>query len=121
VDNASALRFLRYATVAIAALGIGCAFALLRVKSAFDAYWAMQSVFSGGMLGLFLLGYFSKKARNPEAVFGVVLGLLVIAWISIFQSRVSLPVALHTNLAIVLGTTTIFVVGFILAAVLRRK
>jgi SSS family solute:Na+ symporter len=78
-------------------------------------------VFSGGMLGLFLLGYFSKKARNPEAVLGAVLGVLVIAWVSVFQAWWPLPVALHKNLSIVLGTTVIFTTGFVLAAVLRRR
>jgi len=120
-SDAHAMRVLRGGTLALAVLGVGCALALMRVRSALDAYWALQSVFSGGMLGLFLLGYFSKKARNPEAASGVVLGLLVIAWISIFQKRWPLPVALHTNLSIVVGTTTIFVTGFVLAALFREK
>lgn len=47
------------------------------------------------------------------------LGLLVIAWISVFQKRWPLPVALHTNLSIVIGTTVIFVTGFVLATFLR--
>jgi SSS family solute:Na+ symporter len=114
------LRVLRGGTFVLAIMGVGCALAMLRVKSALDAWWAMQSVFSGGMLGLFLLGYFSKKARNPEAVFGVLLGLLVIVWINLFQKRWPLPVALHTNLSIVLGTVSIFVSGFVLAALFRK-
>jgi SSS family solute:Na+ symporter len=120
-DDKAALRVLRGATLGMAVFGVGCALALLGVGSALDAYWAMQSVFSGGMLGLFLLGYFAKKARNPEAVLGVVLGLLVIAGISVFQKRWPLPVAVHTNLAIVLGTTVIFVTGFLLAVAFRRN
>lgn len=115
------LRVLRGGTLILAIVGVGCALAMIRVKSALDAWWAMQSVFSGGMLGLFLLGYFSKKARNSEAIIGVVLGLLVIAWISLFQKRWPLPVTLHTNLAIVLGTITIFVSGFVLTGLFRRN
>ncbi|MDR2849200.1 MAG: sodium:solute symporter, partial [Verrucomicrobiota bacterium] len=115
--DASAMRVLRGGTVAVAVLGMGCALALMRVRSALDAYWAMQSVFSGGMLGLFLLGYFSKKAHSPGTAFGVVLGLLTIAWISVFQRRWPLPVALHTNLSIVFGTSVIFVTGFVLGLV----
>jgi SSS family solute:Na+ symporter len=80
----------------------------------------MQSVFSGGMLGLFLLGYFSRRARNAEAALGVALGLLVIAWVSVWQKTWPLPVKIHTNLSIVLGTMAIFVGGFLLAA-LRGK
>jgi len=120
-SNAQCLRMLRGGTLVLAVAGVGCALAMMRVKSALDAWWAMQSIFSGGMLGLFLLGYFSKKARNPEAALGVVLGLLVIAWISVFQKWWPLSVKLHNNLAIVLGTTAIFVAGFALAAVFRKK
>jgi SSS family solute:Na+ symporter len=76
-------------------------------------------VFSGGMLGLFLLGFFSKKARNPEAALGAVLGVLVIAWVSVFQERFPLPLTLHKNLSIVLGTSVIFLTGFVLSALLR--
>ncbi|MDD4102292.1 MAG: sodium:solute symporter, partial [Kiritimatiellae bacterium] len=120
-DDAQSLRVLRWGTLALAALGVGCALAMMRVRSALDAWWAMSSVFSGGMLGLFLLGYFSKKARNFEAAIGVVLGVLVIAWISLMQKMWPLPVKIHTNLSIVLGTTVVFVAGFALAALRGAK
>lgn len=116
-----ALRVLQAATVLLALLGVGCALAMMRVKSALEAWWGMQSVFSGGMLGLFLLGYFSKKARNAEAAIGVVLGVLVIAWISVWQKMFPLPVKLHTYLAIVLGTTVIFVAGFALTYLFKGR
>ena len=120
-DAARALRVLRSASVFLALLGVGCALAMIQVKSALDAWWAMQSVFSGGMLGLFLLGYFSRKAKNVEAAIGVVFGVLVIAWIGLLQEAWPLSVKLHTNLAIVFGTTTIFVVGFVLAKRFARS
>jgi SSS family solute:Na+ symporter len=120
-SDAQALRVLHVGTLALAVLGVGCALAMMRVKSALDAWWTLSSIFSGGMLGLFLLGYFCKKARNPEAVLGAVLGVLVIAWVSVFQKVWPLPVKLHANLSIVLGTSVIFVTGFILAAAFRKK
>ena len=119
--DAQSLRLLQGGTLALAVLGVGCALAMMRVKSALDAWWAMQSVFSGGMLGLFLLGCFSKKAKNAEAALGVVLGVLVIAWISVYQKTWPLPMKVHANLSIVLGTTVIFVTGFLLAAVARKS
>ena len=115
------LRLLQGATLVLAVLGVGCALAMMHVKSALDAWWAMSSIFSGGMLGLFLLGYFSKKARNPEAILGAVLGVLVIAWISVLQKTWPLPVKLHTNLSIVFGTTVIFMTGFLLSSLLRKN
>jgi SSS family solute:Na+ symporter len=121
VSGKRALRVLQLGTVALAVLGVGCALAMMSVKSTLDAWWGLSSVFSGGMLGLFLLGYFSRRARNPEAATGVALGILTIAWVSVFQKTWPLPVAVHTNLSIVLGTTVIFLTGFVFSAVVRRR
>ncbi len=119
-DDRAQLRALRVGTALLALLGVGCALAMMGVKSALDKWWQYSSIFSGGMLGLFLLGYFSRKARNPEAALGVVLGVLTIAWVGLLQKRWPLPVALHANLAIVLGTSVLFVAGFVWAAVFRK-
>lgn len=112
--------FLRLATIGLGLAGMGCALAMIKVKSALDAWWAMQSVFSGGMLGLFLLGYFCKKAGNAQAAAGVLLGLLVIAWITLLQSHFEELPKLHTNLSIVLGTVVIFITGFLLTLIFQR-
>ena len=64
---------LKLSSVGVGVAGILVAFAFMSVQSALDAWWALASIFSGGMLGLFLLGYISKKARNFDAVLGVVL------------------------------------------------
>ena len=60
--------------------------ALLLVKlteSALDIWWTLSGIFGGGMCGLFLLGMISRRAKNPAAVTGVVLGVLVILWMSL--------------------------------------
>ena len=64
---------LYFTTFIISVLGIGIAFAMINVKSALDAWWKLASVFSGGMLGLFLLGAFVKKINQKGAIVGVVL------------------------------------------------
>jgi len=119
-DDRAEIRVLRLSTVFLGVAGVGCALAMIRVKSALDAWWAMQSVFSGGMLGLFLLGYFCKKARNAEAAIGVVLGLLTIAWITLLQVHFEAVPKLHANLSIVLGTMVIFFTGFLLTLISHR-
>jgi SSS family solute:Na+ symporter len=118
-DDRAEIIFLRFATVVLGVAGVGCALAMIKVKSALDAWWAMQSIFSGGMLGLFLLGYFCKKARNAEAAIGVLLGLLVIAWITLLQVHFESVPKLHANLSIVLGTMVIFFTGFLLTIIFR--
>ncbi len=109
------------------ALGILIALALVGVESALDAWWSLASIFSGGMLGLFLLGYFSKKARRIDAITGVVLGVIVIIWMSLsplyFTEGRSLAFKspFHMNLTIVFGTMTIFLVGFLMTKLFRKK
>jgi SSS family solute:Na+ symporter len=102
-------------------LSIITAIAMINVQSALEAWWKLASIFSGGMLGLFLLGYFSKKAKNISAVLGVVTGVIVIAWMSlsslVFQSAEYKKYVspFHNYLSIVFGTMAIFLVGFLLA------
>jgi solute:Na+ symporter, SSS family len=102
-------------------LGILVALAMMKVESALDAWWTLASIFSGGMLGLFLLGYFAQKAKNINAAIGVVVGVLVIFWMSLSPiyfnqgNWVNFKSPFHANLTIVIGTTVIFLVGFLLS------
>jgi len=101
-------------------IAIFIAVAMINVQSALDAWWKLASIFSGGMLGLFLLGYLAPKVKNTAAVIGVVAGVLVIGWMSlspiIFTKGVLMKYAspFHSYLSIVFGTVAIFIVGFII-------
>ena len=83
--------------------------------------------FSGGMLGLFLLGVVCRSVKRAHAVVSVILGLLTIAWMSLSPLinegspfyRFHSP--LHTYLTIVFGTTVIFLVGFLLTTLKRKQ
>ena len=96
-------------------LGIGIGLAMMSVKSALDAWWSMASIFSGGMLGLFLLGYLSRKAKGVHALTGVVCGVLLIAWMTLSGQQF-----FHSYLTIVFGTMLIFIVGFFAGLVMVR-
>ena len=108
-------------------LSIAVALAFNGVTSALDAWWALSSIFSGGILGLFLLAFIVKKATGKAAGIGVLCGVVVIGWMSLspvllsgtemegFQNR------LHTNLTIVMGTITIFIVGFLITGFFYKR
>ncbi|HOK26064.1 MAG TPA: sodium:solute symporter [Bacteroidales bacterium] len=105
--------------------GILVGIAMINVQSALDAWWKLASVFSGGMLGLFLLGFFTKKVNNAAAVAGVITGIIVIAWISLSPvlfkgSLQKFACPLHGYLSIVLGTTAIFITGFTIGIIIDR-
>lgn len=79
------------------------------------------------MLGLFLLGMISRRARSPEAATAVVIGVLVILWLSLSQasiwptewSRFRTP--LHPFMTTVVGTLTILLTGMLLSRRRRRS
>ena len=113
------LRVLRLSSVIVGLLGACVAIAMLSVESIIDAWWTLSSIFSGGMLGLFLLGCMPRHINRSAALLGCICGVLVIAWISL-AGLWNLPgIHLHEYLAIVLGTTVIFLVGFFATLAVR--
>jgi solute:Na+ symporter, SSS family len=70
VAERTSMRWLYAASALIGIGGIGVGFAFIRVEDALDAWWKLASVFSGGMLGLFLLGAFSKTVHVGGALVG---------------------------------------------------
>ncbi len=111
---------LRLSSVVVGVIGIVVAIAMLSVESIIDAWWKLSSIFSGGMLGLFLLGIMPRRIGKGAALAGCIAGIAIIGWISL-ASTLQLPgVHLHEYLAIVLGTTTIFVVGFLLSYLMAK-
>ncbi len=116
----SSMKVLYSSSLIFGVMGIGIALILVGVDSVLDAWWGLASIFSGGMLGLFLLGFLSKRVRNIDAAVGVIVGALVIIWMSlspIYFTEGNLLVfksPFHSNLTIVFGTLIIFFVGFIM-------
>ena len=117
------MKVLYYSSVVISILGIVIALAMINVKSALDTWWKLASIFSGGMLGLFLLGAFSRRASSQGAVIGVILGIGVIAWMSL-SSLANDPSRFgnifHSYLTIVFGTLVIFMSGFLISVFAGR-
>jgi SSS family solute:Na+ symporter len=102
-------------------ISILIAIAMINVQSALETWWKLASIFSGGMLGLFLLGYFSKRVNNLSAITGVILGVIVIGWMSLSPIFFKSPELqkyespFHSYLTIVFGTLTIFIIGFLIS------
>ena len=123
-SNKESLRVLYISSLIISVLGIAIAIAMINVKSALDAWWMLASVFSGGMLGLFLLAVFSKNKNVVGAIVGVTIGLTLILWLSlsrVFLDEDALGYNFHTYLTIVFGTAAIFLVGFLISLFSSKK
>jgi solute:Na+ symporter, SSS family len=116
----TSMKILYLSSFLFSIISILIAIAMINVQSALETWWKLASIFSGGMLGLFLLGYFSKKVNNVSAVIGVIAGVIVIGWMSLspifFKSADLLKYAspFHNYLTIVFGTTAVFITGFLI-------
>jgi len=123
----SSMRVLYISSFITGILGITIALALAGVESVLDAWWSLASIFSGGMLGLFLLGFISKRTGKIEAATGVIAGVMLIIWMSLSPVCITEGKLLvfrspfHSNLTIVFGTITIFLVGFVMSKVIHRN
>lgn len=126
-NDKKSMKILYSSSFLFSILAIIIAVAMINVQSALEAWWKLASIFSGGMLGLFLLGYFSKKVKSKAAVIGVIAGVIVIGWMSLsplfFTNDTLAPYAspFHSYLSIVFGTTAIFIVGFLAGIFINRS
>lgn len=97
-------------------LGIGLGLAMMAVQSALEAWWSLAAIFSGGMLGLFLLGYMVKRVKSIHAMIGVISGVILISWMSFGDNSI-----FHNYLTIVFGTVLIFFMGFLLSLLAGKQ
>lgn len=119
------LQVLRWSTMVWGILGTITALLLIGVKSLLDAWWQLSGIFAGGMLGLFLLGIVGRNANHAAAKISIILGLLVITWMTIPQiipeKYTYLRSPFHTHMIVVIGTLTIFLSGILLSRIRRFR
>jgi len=100
------LRVLRLSVLAWGALGTAVGLAMISAQTVLDRWWALAGVFSGGVLGLVLLGMFSR-AGNTAAAVATAAGVSVILWASFWKTP------FHGLMAAVMGTAVILLLGML--------
>ncbi len=116
-DERESMRTLYVATFVVGIAGTLTALAMIKVRSALDAWWNLQGIFTGGMLGLFLLGIISRRAKNPAAMVAVAIGILLIFWMSLSRTGLwpeamsGIKNPLHSFMTIIVGTSAIVLSG----------
>jgi SSS family solute:Na+ symporter len=122
-----AMWVLRSSTLFWGIASTATALMMIHSISALDARWQLAGIFSGGVLGLFLLGLISHRADNASAIIATLAGVLVIAWMTLSPTPywpaplASLKSPFHGFLVTVLGTLTILIVGLALALVRCKR
>ncbi len=113
------MRVLYIGTVTFGLLGMLAGIAMIGAKSILDMWWELSGIFAAGMLGLFLLGIVSRRAKNHQAIIATIIGVLVICWLTLTplldNSFGGFKNPMNKNLTIVIGTLTIFLVGTLLS------
>jgi SSS family solute:Na+ symporter len=107
IGERGSMAVLYAATLAMGAAGTGIAVAMIGVESVLDTWWK-------------LLGMIVRTAGRPAAATGVLVGVTVIAWMTLSTSGWvpdELRSPLDANMTIVVGTLTIFLVGLIVSRV----
>jgi len=115
-NEAQTLTVLYAVSFCIGVLGISIALAMINVKGVLDTWWKFASIFSGGMLGLFILGIATSKRSNTLPIIATGVGVISLLWITLSEyfPRYSFGVPLHAYLAIVFSTSLLVLVGLIL-------
>ena len=124
-DNQKSMRVLYSATFIWGALGTGVAIIMTGAPSALDAWWMLAGIFGGGTLGLFLLGFLSRRATNRAALSGVAAGVVLILWMTLSSKGWLFPEEMrshfHTFLTIVFGTAAILLTGLLVTTFLPGR
>lgn len=119
-DERQSMKILYGATLSFGVVGtaVGLTLAIINIKSALDVWWILEGIFSGGMLGLFMLGVLSRRAQNPQAITAGLAGILIIAWMVLSTQDFCpewIPAnPLHNFMTIVVGTSSIVLIGGLL-------
>jgi SSS family solute:Na+ symporter len=108
-------------------IGVAIWAASLTDTAALDLVWDLASLFSGGLLGVFVLGACCKRAGNRSAIAGVVLGVSVTLWM-FFSTKPYWPAALarfrspfHSFMIVVIANVATLVGGLIAAWLIERR
>jgi SSS family solute:Na+ symporter len=126
-DDRESMRVLRGGTLFWGIAGTSIGLAMIGVKQVLDTWWILAGIFSGGVLGLVLLGMLTR-ASNAAAALATAVGVIVVFWMSgetlLQLFGMSIPASirnpLDANLTIVVGTLTIFLVGLVASKFLGR-
>jgi SSS family solute:Na+ symporter len=124
ISDRQNLRVLHLGTVVFGLMGMTAGIAMIGVKSILDIWWELSGIFSGGVLGLFLLGIITRQTKNAEAFTATAIGVAVILWMTFSavlpENLAYLRSPFHKSMIIVIGTLSIFLTGVLLTRVKNK-
>jgi len=103
-DDAGLMRWARWATVVWAVVLLAIGIVARHWGSVLEAGLTIASILYGSLLGVFLLGLLTRSVKEPAAMAGMVVGLLLMLWVRQFT---------HVAFTwyVLIGTLATFLVG----------
>lgn len=120
----SDLLVLRLAVLAFGAVStlVAVLLAISKVKEALNVWWDIAGIVSGGILGLFLLGWLVPRCSSRSAAVSVFAGVLLTLWLTIGnQLPPPLYVQIDKKWILVFATIGILAVGTFLSLLNPRR
>jgi len=88
----------------------------LKMQTFLDIGFFLGAVFAGGLGGLFLLGFFCKRANGQGALVGIVVAVIIILWLTLSHLKLlpeSISSSIHPFIINVVGNLTVLIVGYV--------
>jgi SSS family solute:Na+ symporter len=116
--EAKKMRMLRIYTVVWGILGTGTGLAMIRVRTALETGWQLAGIAGGGVIGLFLLGFFFSRVKPWQAGTAVLVSIASILWATFARNLpphwAFLECSWHARMIGVIGTVTLLLSGLAL-------
>jgi SSS family solute:Na+ symporter len=112
------LYFSRMSVLISGLLGVLLAMSMTQIKSMADAAFNFVSLVAGGVLGMYALGYLTKRCSKTGLYVGIVTGVLFILWAYFTNPEQNINLQwlprfpLHTLWIGLLGNIIVFTVGY---------
>ena len=112
----------RIFTIVAAVILISVAFLFITMsKSVVEIALGIASITYGGLLGVFLLGLFSKGVRETPAIIGFATGLVAMLGVSVVPIILGRPPFVHWTWYVLIGTTVTIGVGIAADRLIKRE
>ena len=98
----------------------------LNYQSTLELQWLLAGIFGGGILGLFVLSIITYKIKSSAALTGVIVGILIITYLTFSQiDKIWLSYLskceLNNLLTPVFGTLAVILIGFLVSYFIANK
>jgi SSS family solute:Na+ symporter len=122
-NDSQKLLFSRMSVLVSGLLSILLAMSMTRIHSMADAAFNFVSLLAGGVLGMYMLGMFTRRGSKRGLYTGIFVGILIILWAYLNHPDRSLipwlpEYPLHTLWIGLIGNITVLVTGYVASRVL---